>query len=175
MYGLIQCALCKRPRIVDLSKSTSSCPYCDYSDEVKDSAVLFRSKSQQEVRQALSQAMGVDDRDAAEKRSRVASVDPYSTMVYRYEHCRDQRTKLTILAEGLTEARGEFTLEDVEEVVGDRAEKVLKAMLDHCIAYESHPGRYRVRSHFLVGMSSLLIPCIFRTSRTTPGSLTYML
>ena len=68
---------------------------------------------------------------------------PYSTMIYRYEHCVDLDEKLTVLAEGLTRIKGSSTLEDVREIVGDKAEKYVSAMLDRCIVAEVRVGIYR--------------------------------
>ena len=64
-------------------------------------------------------------------------------MVYRYEHAADLDEKMEILSQGLTSIMGEFTLEDVEEVAGARAEKMLSAMLDRGFVYETRPGFYK--------------------------------
>ena len=64
-------------------------------------------------------------------------------MVYQYEHCSDLDEKLTILAEGLTRINGSFTLDDIREIVGDKAEKYVSAMLDRCIAAEVRIGVYK--------------------------------
>ena len=55
----------------------------------------------------------------------------------------DLEEKMTILAEGLTAIKGTFTLDDVREVAGDRAEKMVSAMLDRCIISEVRVGVYR--------------------------------
>ena len=64
-------------------------------------------------------------------------------MVYRYEHTSDLDEKMEILADGLTEIYGTFTLEDVEAIVGKRAEKMVAAMLDRCMISEVRHGQYR--------------------------------
>ena len=43
----------------------------------------------------------------------------------------------------MTSIKGTFTLEDVREVDGRNAEKLLEAMLDRCIVAEVRPGVYR--------------------------------
>ena len=48
-----------------------------------------------------------------------------------------------ILAEGLTAIEGTFTLDDVREIAGERAEKMVAAMLDRCIISEVRIGVYR--------------------------------
>lgn len=103
----------------------------------------FESADQDVVRQALAQSTGFVPPDTAAKRKRVEEADPYSTMVYRYEHCPDLEGKMEILARGLTEIKGTFTLDDVREIAGDRAEKMVAAMLDRCIISEVRVGVYK--------------------------------
>lgn len=93
-------------------------------------------------------------------------------MVYRYEHASDLDEKMDIISQGLTSIKGEFTLDDVEDVVGARAEKMLSAMLDRGFVYETRPGFYKARCH--LGMSDLFFPSMRRTSRMIPGSLLHM-
>lgn len=143
MYGLALCGVCRRPRVADKSKATSTCPYCNASERTKDLIFYFESPDQDVVRDALSQATGFVPPDTVQKRKRIEETDPYSTMVYRYEHCLDLDEKLTILAEGLTAINGTFTLDDVREIVGKNAEKYVSAMLDRCIAAEVRVGVYR--------------------------------
>ncbi len=142
MYRLTQCWVCRRPRIVDKSKSKSECPYCGYVQKTRDLAYYFESTDQDAVREALVQTTGYIPPDA-KKRRRIAEAEPYSTMVYRYEHCSNLEEKMVILAEGLTAIKGTFTLDDVREVAGDRAEKMVAAMLDRCIIFEVRIGVYR--------------------------------
>ena len=143
MYGLCQCSLCHRPRIVDESQDTSACPHCSYVEKVKDLTFFYESRDQGAVRDALSQATGFVAPDTSEERKAIAESDPYSTMIYRYEHTSDLDEKMEILAKGLTAIQGSFTLEDVEEIVGKRAEKMVSAMLDRCMISEFKLGRYR--------------------------------
>ena len=143
MYGLTLCGVCRRPRIVDKTKSESSCPYCDCVQKTKDLSFYFESADQDAVRMALTQATGFIPPDMAKKKERIADADPYSTMVYRYEHCSDLDEKMEILAEGLTSIKGTFTLADVREIAGDKAEKMVSAMLDRCLISEIRVGIYR--------------------------------
>ena len=143
MYGLALCGICRRPRVADKSFATSTCPYCNASEKTKDLVFYFESPDQDVVRQALSQATGFVPPDMGQKRKRIEEADPYSTMVFQYEHCSDLDEKLTILAEGLTRINGSFTLDDVREIVGDKAERYVSAMLDRCIAAEVRIGVYK--------------------------------
>ncbi len=143
MYGLAQCRVCGKPRVVDLSKSSSACPYCSAEEDTSKLPVFFRSPDQSAVREALSQATGFTPPDLAAKKKRIEQADPYSTMVYRYEHASDLEEKMEILAEGLTRIKGTFTLDDVREIAGDRAEKMVSAMLDRCLISEVRIGIYK--------------------------------
>ena len=143
MYGLALCGICRRPRIADKSRSTSACPYCGSTEKTKNLIFFFESPDQETVREALSQATGFTKPDGSEKAARIADADPYSTMVYRYEHCSDLEGKMEILAEGLTRIKGTFTLEDVREVDPRNAEKMVSAMLDRCIISEVKIGPFK--------------------------------
>ncbi|MBO4797509.1 MAG: hypothetical protein J5494_01875, partial [Candidatus Methanomethylophilaceae archaeon] len=146
MYGLAKCGACGRPRIIDLSKTTSRCPYCGDASDNSRLAVYFTSAVQSEVREALAQSQGFVPPDSGEKRRRIELSDPESTLIYRYERCSDPEVKMSILAEGLSELKGTFTMDDVRRIAGDKAEKMVSAMLDRCLIYESRPGYYKARS-----------------------------
>ncbi len=105
--------------------------------------VFYASDDQNAVREALSQAVGFVPPDTAKKRRRIEASDPYSTLAYRYEHCSNLETKMTILAEGLTEIKGTFTLDDVRDIAGDKAERMVSAMLDRCLISEVRIGVYK--------------------------------
>ena len=144
MYGLALCGVCRKPRVVDKSKATTTCPYCNANEKTKNLIYFFESPNQDDVRLALSQATGFTKPDESEKRRKIEETDPYSTMIFRYEHCSDLDEKLCIIAEGLTAIQGSFSLEDVRKIVGDKyAEKYVSAMLDRCIAAEVRIGVYK--------------------------------
>lgn len=143
MYGLTICGVCRRPRVADKSYSTSTCPYCNVSERTKNLIFFYESSDINDVRRALSEATGFEAPDNSAKKKRIEESDPYSTMIYKFEHTSDLDEKLEILAEGLTSIKGTFTLEDIEEIVGGRAEKFVSAMLDRCIIAEIKPGIYK--------------------------------
>jgi len=142
-YGLSKCDSCGRPRVVDLTKATSTCPYCNAAYDNSRIPIYFTSDNQNTVREALSQATGFVPPDAVKKKEKIAEADPYSTLVYRYEHCSDLETKMVLLAEGLTEIKGTFTLDDVRDIAGSKAEKMVSAMLDRCLISEVRIGVYK--------------------------------
>lgn len=147
-YGLVQCGLCRRPRVADLSNASSTCPYCGYEEMTSGMRVHFESDSQSAVRRAMAQATGAEGElpnghELYLRKRRIERADPESTLAYRYEHASDLDERMSVLAEGLTEIKGEFTLEDVEEYESKRAERMLSAMLDRGYVHETRPGFYR--------------------------------
>lgn len=142
-YGLATCNLCGRARVVDLSGRESDCPYCGYKCKNIDLKIHFQSDDQNEVRAALHRGTGFEKPDDTEKRERIRNADPHSTLMHRYEHCSDLEEKMIVLAEGLTEIHGTFTMDHVREFAGARAEKMVAAMLDRCIISEVRHGQYR--------------------------------
>lgn len=147
-YSLGLCGACRRPRIVDRAFEATTCPYCGCTERTGKLNFFFTSESQKEVREALAMATAADElepllREKREQRRRIAEDDPESTLAYRYEHASDLEERMEILSDGLTRMKGEFTLDDVEEYAGAKAEKMLSAMLARGFCYEVGNGRYR--------------------------------
>ncbi|MBE6519034.1 MAG: hypothetical protein E7Z70_05815 [Thermoplasmata archaeon] len=144
MYGIFICSLCGRARIVDKDSKSSSCPYCGTTTKTKDMIFIYECRDQERAREALGQAAGFERPDDKAKKKRIEKADPYSTMIYKYEHASDLDEKMVILAKGLTKSKGTFTLEDVQEIVGEKnAERYVAAMMDRCYIAEVRPGQYR--------------------------------
>jgi DNA-directed RNA polymerase subunit RPC12/RpoP len=139
MYAIISCGKCDRQRIIDRATTTSKCPYCNNSEDHKKIKIIFEDRDQSVVRDALTNQHSFEKK---EKR-READPDPLSTVIYRYEHAKSLQERLELVSYGLTEAFGTFTLEDVEKVDEKNAEKLLNAMLEHCLIHEVKYGRYQ--------------------------------
>lgn len=143
-YAVTPCT-CGRLRVIDLSSETSVCPYCGKSVVNNNVRKLFVDDDQRAVRDALAQLTGFEmPEEDPEVKKRIEEADPFSTLVYRYEECSDIELKMEILAKGLTELHGTFTLEDVKKVDKKNGERILKAMVVQCIVFEPEPGRYRI-------------------------------
>ena len=140
MYGIITCKGCGRNRIIDLADDTTKCPYCSHQSITKNSIVLFSDSDQSVVRDALNSMSGIE---LESKRKVDESIDPLSTLQYKVEHTSDVAAKMDLISEGLTRIKGEFTINDVEELVPGKGEKYVKAMLTECMIYEVGYGRYR--------------------------------
>ncbi len=139
-YGIITCRKCKRNRIIDLSSTSSKCPYCSVTDEHKGLKIIFEDNNQSVVRDALSQLYAFD---MPEKKRPGIDHDPLSTLIYRYEKCSDLQERMIILSKGLTDIYDTFTIDDIDKVDPKNADKLLKSMLDQCLIYEVKYGRYR--------------------------------
>jgi hypothetical protein len=126
--------------MIDRSAESSKCPYCGNTDEHKGLRIIFEDKDQKAVRDALAQMHPFDIPD---KKKPAEGIDPLSTLIYRYEKCRDPKERLEMVAAGLTEIYGTFTLEDLEKVDEKNAERLLKTMTELCLVYEVRYGRYR--------------------------------
>ena len=153
MYALTRCGVCRRPRIADLSSKESACPYCGCVQKTQDLPRYFQSSDQNAVREALSQATGFVPPDEVRKRERVAAADPYSTLVYRYEHCSDLDEKMQILAEGLK--NGEFKNTSTAEELMD-----IYAMYERAVLYDwaLFKGKYSLSEY-----SDRLLPHVLDT------------
>jgi len=125
--------------MIDRSSGSSKCPYCDTSVEHKGLAVIFESKDQNTVRDALTQ---LNSFDIPDKKKRGVDHDPLSTLIFKYESCTDLQKKMDLISKGLTKICGTFTLEDIEKIDERNAEKLLEAMLEQCYIHEVKYGRY---------------------------------
>ena len=147
MYGLAICSKCGRARVIDKSSKSSSCPYCNNSEKTDKMVFIFECKDQETAREALGQASGFEAPTPKEEKARMRKIekaDPYSTMVYKYEHASDLDEKMMILAKGLTKIKGTFTVEDIADIVGEKnAEKYVGAMLERCYIFEVSYGHYK--------------------------------
>jgi RNA polymerase subunit RPABC4/transcription elongation factor Spt4 len=139
MYAIISCGKCKRRRIIDRSSPSSVCPFCGRTEEHKGLRVIFENRDQNAVREMLMKTQSIEK---PKKKIPGADPDPLSTLIYKYENCRDVQSRTELLSKGLTGIYGTFTLEDVERVDEKNAEKLLNTMLELCLVHEVRPGRY---------------------------------
>ena len=147
MYGLAICSSCGKARVIDKSSKSSSCPYCGNTERTDKLVCIYECRTQEQAREALGLAAGFEPPSPKEekaKKKRIEKADPYSTMIYKFEHSTDLDEKMQIIAKDLTKIKGTFTIEDVEEIVGEKyAEKYVASMLERCYIYEVGYGRYK--------------------------------
>ncbi len=149
-FALVLCGACGRPRLIDRSVSSSTCPHCGCSEKTSRIRICMESTDQNEIRAALANATSGNEieglkKDAEEKRRKIREDDPLSSLAYRYEQSSDMDERMEVMSEGLSRIKGEFTVEDMMEIDPKRAEKMLPAMLARGYIYEARPGCYRVR------------------------------
>jgi len=139
MYGIITCSDCKRNRIIDLSVSSTACPYCGNKIDTKIATVSFSNMDQNIVREVFDASSGF----TVEKKDKKTDIDPLSTLAYRVDHCPDIETRMKIIADGLTDILGSFTVKDVEGLVYKDGKRYVRAMLEACMIHETEYGHYR--------------------------------
>ena len=147
MDGLAICSSCGRARIINKSSKSSSCPYCGNTERTDKLVFIYECRDQESAREALAQASGFEPPSKKDEKARIKRIekaDPYSTMIYKFEHTTDLDEKMQILAKGLTKIKGTFTVEDVVEIVGEKyAEKYVTSMLERCYIFEVGYGHYK--------------------------------
>lgn len=142
MYAAVVCSVCKNNRIANLSSLSSKCPYCNTVADHKNIKIIFKDQDQSVVRDALAHLH--ESEMPVGKNRPDTDPDPLSTLVHRYERTTNLEDRMEILSEGLTRIFDTFTLEDIEKIDPENAEKMLSVMLDRCMIYEIGYGRYRV-------------------------------
>ena len=179
MFAIIRCGNCRRPRIIDEKDGRTVCPYCGNADVTSERARLFRARDQELLRRRIEaitlrdgarQGMRRSPADtewaagslpAEEETALPDPSDPGSVLKYEYKRASGPEAKMEILAEGLDRIYGEWTVDDLRQFEPKNAEKMLSAMLDRCLVYETKYGRYkrsRCRFRGCLGNSSLSSP-----------------
>lgn len=139
-YGVVRCSGCGRARITDMETKRSVCPFCSRSVETSMLMPIHVSNDQALLRAILASISGFEE---PEKEEKGEDPDPLSTLHYRYGKCGKNPRCLSLLAEGLTEILGEFSLPDVEEADPGKGEDMLKAMVQLGLVTEVSPGKYK--------------------------------
>lgn len=139
MFAVVVCPGCRKPRGIKLSSQKSTCPRCGRVIEVRKALIHFQSPDVREIK-AFINAMSDFSPPVKEEECR----DPWIAMQDRIKSERDPEERLFVIASGLSEILGTFTVEDVERVVPGKGEAYLRLMVDHVIVLETSPGRYQV-------------------------------
>jgi hypothetical protein len=69
--------------------------------------------------------------------------DPVSTLIYRYEHASGISERLKVLAEGLTDLKGSFSEDDINELFPGEGEQILELMVSADIVIAIRHGMYK--------------------------------
>ena len=146
-YGVIVCPKCGMARGVETRKKTTSCQ-CGREIVLSRVKVHFMTDSPLELADAVAEA-NASIRGGkplpAEKKPRKKGA--YAAAAERAKPIKDPVERMRAVAEALTEAKGQFTLDDLRKaasVLGkDSAEDMLARLLEHNLVYESGEGIYR--------------------------------
>ena len=133
MFAIVTCPGCRNDRMVDLASGTSTCPFCGRRFDTDRLNVKFKHSDQNVVRDVL---FGNEDVPKTDD-------DPMKKLSYRVSHTNDMGMKLAVIADGLSEMHGEFTIDMIDELVPGKGERYAEAMLEACLIYEVGYGRYR--------------------------------
>ena len=143
MFGVIICGRCHRPRGVDLSTASATCPHCGASIDVRRARVFFQTDSLTElaraVREVSERHVDVEDFEPPERR---AEGDPFQRITRSAAAVRDGEERLRHIARELDELSDGFSEEDLGKVMDDPA-TAIERMLALDLIYEPSPGMYR--------------------------------
>lgn len=138
MFAIIGCNNCKRKRIINTSSSATTCPYCNHKTMTKTAKIYFKNDDQSVVRSVLTN-MTISNINKEEP----LDFDPLSTLTYMLKNSKNIDSKITIIAEELTKAKGTFELKDIEEIAPGKGKRYLEMMLASSIIHEVGYGKYK--------------------------------
>ncbi len=135
MFAIVTCPECRNDRMVDLSSGTTSCPFCGKRFDTDRLHVKFKHADQDVVRDVLFGSEDVPTQDDSD--------NPMKALAYKVSHTNDNGLKMMAIADGLSGIYGEFTVEQIDELVPGKGERFAEAMLESCLIYEVGYGKYR--------------------------------
>lgn len=139
MFAVVVCPGCHKPRGIKLSSQKSTCPRCGRSVEVRKALIHFQSPDVREIKAFINSMSGFCPPVKEEE-----CLDPWIALRDRVKSERDPEERLFVIASGLSEILGTFTVEDVERVVPGKGEAYLRLMVENTLVLEASPGRYHV-------------------------------
>ncbi len=151
MFAVVQCSVCRRARVVDLSKKTSTCTWCNTTDSVLNLRIIAKSRTEAKAKENLTQMttgtlmIGFDGQpmDGKPKHAK-RSTDPWSSLEYEYEQAKGLESKIFVIVKYLPGAcGGDFTEEDLLKLDPKNGSKLLELMLERCDVHETSFGHYK--------------------------------
>ncbi|MFA7341929.1 MAG: hypothetical protein WCY65_02005 [Candidatus Methanomethylophilaceae archaeon] len=139
MFAVVVCPGCRKPRGIKLSSQKSACPRCGRVIEVRKALIHFQSPDVREIK-AFINALSDFSPPVKEEESR----DPWVALQDKIKAERDPEERLCVIASGLSEILGTFTVIDVERVVPGKGEAYLRLMVENALVLEASPDRYHV-------------------------------
>lgn len=146
-YGVIVCPKCGKARGVETKKKTTSCQ-CGREIVLSKTRFEFTTDSPLELADAVAQAneqLAGGEKIKLEKRR--GKKNPYSKLAESAKAIKDPMERMRIIAQHLTELKGDFLLEDVRQITSlmgkDSPEDVIARLKEHNLIYETADGKFR--------------------------------
>ena len=146
-YGVIVCPKCGMARGVETAKKTTSCQ-CGKEINLSYVKIKNHTDSPIELAELVAKANAIirgGEEPAPEKRSR--KKDPMNAIAEGAKSIKDPLERMRVVAQGLTELKSKFTVEDLRHVASllgkDTAEDMLARLKEHNLVYEIDVGEYR--------------------------------
>ncbi|OGS56292.1 MAG: hypothetical protein A3K60_07530 [Euryarchaeota archaeon RBG_19FT_COMBO_56_21] len=146
-YGVIVCPRCGMAKGVETNKKTTTCQ-CGREIKLRRMKLRFQTDSPMELAGSVARANAAirgGEQLPSEKRPRKR--EPYSVIAERSQHSKDPVDRMQLIAQALTDLKGEFTEEDLGKVlhaVGKGSPKDMIAKLQQLnLIYETGEGKFR--------------------------------
>jgi len=141
MYAVAMCPNCRKDRIIQLETGSTACPYCGCRTKTKEIVIRYRNEDISIVRSVFAQATGFTAPAEKKGEYKKTDPDPMSTLEYNYGKAKGV-DKLICLAEGLTDIKGTFTVDDVERFEPGKGEEIIRKMINALMVIENRPAEY---------------------------------
>jgi hypothetical protein len=155
-FGVVICPKCHHPRGVRLNAKQSGCFNCNYTFKIKDLKRFYETDSES----ALAESVGrlnaklqggleiyLDFLEEYENvPAEVEQLEPHKRIASKLRDINELDKRLEKLAFELSIELGEFSDEDIFDVLGElgisesQAKKMLKTLLDNNLIYEPRQG-----------------------------------
>lgn len=116
-FGVIVCTDCNRAKAADLSVEKTECPYCGTKLTVSEMKIYFESSSFKETKWAVgrinSKMEGIDEEIKDDEPTKLG---PYAKAMTESSSADDEREKLTIIAQVLTQEIGKVGEKEISEL-----------------------------------------------------------
>lgn len=146
-YGVLVCPKCGMAKGVETKKKTTTCQ-CGREIVVRKQKLRFLTDSPLELAGSVAKANAAirgGEQMPSERKSR--KKDPYSVLSERATATKDRTERFRIVAKGLTDLKGEFSVEDMNRVASllgrESGEEIVRLLQESNMIYEVQDGKFR--------------------------------
>ena len=147
MYAVVMCPNCRKDRIIQMETESTACPYCGSRTRTKEIIVRYRNEDIGTVRSVFAKATGFTAPEKEKGKDNKTDPDPMSTLEYNYGKAKGV-DKLICLAQGLTDIKGTFTVDDIELFEPGKGEDIIEKMINALMVIENRPGAFSSPKNF---------------------------